>query len=486
MMERSGHPGRLTCQACGASPDPDDLFPIRCPDAPIYNSNSAAADPRDHLLVRDRGVGGDIIINSDSHRVNFPQAPFDSNQPFVRYRHFLLAHGLALRHGLDDRGFIDLVLDLDACVCKVDGRGFAATPCVRASDLESQLVPEGELWIKDETANVTGTHKGRHLFAILLHLELETRLSSEANQTVRAVAPEAPLVIASCGNAALAAAVVAKAGDRELHVLVPADADPTVVEKIVRLGASVEVCPRIEGRVGDPCMHRLHESIEGGEVPFTVQGQVNGLSLEGGLTLGYELISTMVERGGVFDRVFVQVGGGALGSSLVLALQEAVSLGLIEHLPRIHAVQTSGAHPLERAYRLVQDQGLPPSEALDRAASNRRGFMWPWETTPKSRAHGILDDETYDWLPIARGMLESGGEPVVVTEDDLLEAESLANQPGVRDGSEPRVDATGAAGLAGLIRLKKEGEIRADESIAVLFTGAHRAANPPGADSGDA
>ena len=28
--------------------------------------------------------------------------------------------------------------------------------------------------------------------------------------------------------------------------------------------------------------------------------------------------------------------------------------------------------------------------------------MWAWETTPASVAHGILDDETYDWV-VRRG-----------------------------------------------------------------------------------
>ena len=42
--------------------------------------------------------------------------------------------------------------------------------------------------------------------------------------------------------------------------------------------------------------------------------------------------------------------------------------------------------------------------------------MWPWETEPRSMAHGILDDETYDWLPVVTAMADGNGAPVIATE----------------------------------------------------------------------
>jgi threonine synthase len=95
--------------------------------------------------------------------------------------------------------------------------------------------------------------------------------------------------------------------------------------------------------------------------------------------------------------------------------------------------------------------------------------MWPWEETPRSIARGILDDETYDWLSIVELMRESGGSPVVV--DETLVAE--ANQLG-RAATGIDVDATGTAGLAGLLALARAGRVGAAESVAVLFTGARR------------
>ena len=95
--------------------------------------------------------------------------------------------------------------------------------------------------------------------------------------------------------------------------------------------------------------------------------------------------------------------------------------------------------------------------------------MWPWEAEPRSIAHGILDDETYDWLAVVRGMLETGGEPVVVSEAMLREANVLA-----RSATGIAVDHTGSAGLAGLLQLLREGRVGRGETVAVIFSGAAR------------
>jgi threonine synthase len=100
--------------------------------------------------------------------------------------------------------------------------------------------------------------------------------------------------------------------------------------------------------------------------------------------------------------------------------------------------------------------------------------MWPWEDEPRSVAHGILDDETYDWLAVVEGMLATGGRALVVDEETLEEANSLARETTGID-----VDHTGSAGLAGLLALRAIGHVADDERIAVLFTGVVRTAPPP-------
>jgi threonine synthase len=421
---------RLVCAGCGALATRE---PFRCPAA-------VPGDDVDHLLRREL----------DPAAVDFPGSDAEPN-PFVRYRSLLHAYHVARANGISDAAFVDLVRVLDERVAAVDSHGFTATPCKRGDALSRALgfSEAGGIWIKDETGNVSGSHKARHLFGVLVFLEV-AELAGWAERGRE-------LAIASCGNAALAAAVVAAAGGRALRVFVPADADPVVLSRLEELGARVTICPREPDVPGDPTVHALLAALDEGAVPFTCQGNLNGLAIEGGHTLGWELAATNV----AFDRLVVQVGGGALASGCAAGLREAGSS------PSLDTVQTEGAWPLKRAYERVLAAGGRP--ALRYAARHRSEFMWPWERKPHSIAHGILDDETYDWLAVVEAMLATGGRPVVVDEERLADANELAVETtGIA------VDPTGSAGLAGLLALRAAGAVGDDERVAVLFTGVRR------------
>jgi threonine synthase len=275
---------------------------------------------------------------------------------------------------------------------------------------------------------------------------------------------DAPLAIASCGNAALAAAVVAPAANRPHRVFVPTSADENVVTRLRALGAEVTRCVRGEGVAGDPSYLAFRAAVAAGAVPFTCQGGDNGLTLDGGRTLGYELAVQLRQP---LDRLYVQVGGGALASATFSALGEAVRLGWMKALPTLHPVQTRGGFPLYRAWeRLVawsSSHGAPVGDAIAYAAGHRSEFMWPWEEEPKSIAHGILDDETYDWLAIVRALAESGGAPVLVDEAQLEEANLLGRGWGID------VDPTGSSGLAGYLANGQP-----PGRAGVIFSGARR------------
>jgi threonine synthase len=431
---------RLVCAGCGASPDPADPYPFRCP-------NARSGDDVDHVLRREL----------DLARVGFPSEDDEPN-PFVRYRELLHAYQAGRAGGLADEELVSLVRDLDARVAGVEGHGFVVTPFERSNALSERLGFDaaGGVWVKDETGNVSGSHKARHLFGVLVWLAVAERLG-----LAEGTRPD--LAIASCGNAALAAAVVAAAGRRRLRVFVPVDADEIVLERLRDLGAVVTVCPRRDGVSGDPTVHALMEALDEGAIPFTCQGNLNGLAVEGGETLGWEIVSSGV----AVDRLVVQVGGGALASACIHAFSEASELNVVAHAPHVDTLQTEGAWPLKRAFDAVADRG--GAEALPYAARHRREFMWPWETEPHSVAHGILDDETYDWLAVVEGMLTSAGEPVVVGEPVLERANALA-----RESTRIPVDHTGSSGLAGLLALREAGHVRDDERVALLFTGIDR------------
>ena len=450
----------MICQGCGAQGE--EVYPFRCPRA-------RSDDDIDHVLTRARLPAGVSLPRARrSRRQDADESlqymmPVTGPNPFLVYRRLSFAYEVARRHGMADAAYVRMVEDLDDAVAEVDGHGFVVSPFARHAGLSERLGlgGDGGVWIKNETGNVSGSHKARHLMGLMVYLRALEQVGLVAH-------PLPPLAIASCGNAALAAAVIARAGRRPLRVFIPPDAPPSVVDRLIALHAERNVCRRDPGVPGDPCYAAFLETTAGTALPFCCQGNENGLTIEGGKTLGYEMISTGV----VFDRVVVQVGGGALASSVIQAFGDARSLDVITRLPRFDAVQTQRAHPLKRAYDRIARRvaaGHEVERELRYAATHRSQFMWPWETEPRSIAHGILDDETYDWLAVVRGMLESGGSPLVVTEDQLAEAYELG-----RSTTGVDVDHTGAAGLAGLLQLHRAGGVSPGEKVALIFSGVER------------
>ena len=457
----SGLATRLVCAGCGTRPPESAVTPFRC-------DRAHPGDAIDHVITR-------RIL---PFTVRFPTS--DDPDPFVRYRTLQHTYHVAMAGGMSDAEYVGLVRGLEDQVAFVDGHAFRVTPFAEHPELARalSLPPAATVWIKDETGNVSGSHKARHLMGILLFLRVQEHLGRLRERP--------PLAIASCGNAALAAAVLARAAEWPLRVFIPTDANPAVVARLQDLHADVAVCPREPGVAGDPCYHAFQAALRDGALPFCCQGPDNGLTIEGGETLAYELVTELAAARQTLDHLFVQVGGGALASATIAGLREAAALEVLDRMPRVHTVQTQGAWPLARAYAKVVDRirealhtddptaiadavtTLEVRQPLRHAITHRGEYMWPWEDVPHSVAHGILDDETYDWHAVVRGMIETGGRPLVVSEEELTRANELAATTGIP------ADPTGSSGLAGLLRLASEGGIAEGERVAVLFTGARR------------
>ncbi|MFQ5655701.1 MAG: PLP-dependent lyase/thiolase, partial [Planctomycetota bacterium] len=369
--------------------------------------------------------------------------------------------------------YAEIVEGLDDALAATCGRGFRVTPLARGASLNAPLGmdPSATIWIKDETGNAGGSHKARHLMEVLIHLEVIERLGWTETRGERTP----PLAVASCGNAALAAALLARAAGRPLDVYIPDDAEAPILREIRDLGARIHVCHREAECVGDPCMMRFRRAVAEGAIPFSCQGSENGLVIDGGKTLGLELITQLRENGELCGHLFLQVGGGALASSVMRAFREWTEAPRNPIAPRFHAVQTRSVHPLRLAHDRLEERILEAggdtalTAELRHAACHRSEFMRPWKGRLESVARGILDDETYDWRAVLEGLFTSGGLPIVVDDETILEAHSLAREETGID-----VSATGSAGLAGLIHLLREEPSIRGESVAVIFTGVER------------
>lgn len=463
----------LRCAGCAAAVDPADpstRSPFRCP-------NAERARDIDHVLAWDPVSAGVTEWPTET-----------STNPYVRYRTLQHAYWLNRALGATDADHVALVERLDKAIAGVGGTGFVATPMIELNPASTKTLGVDEVWAKVETRNVAQSHKARHLMGILLNLE------------VRRISARVPLAIASCGNAAIAAATLGKASRRVLNVFIPTWTKPAVREHLRSLGATLTECPRLPSDPpGDPCLHRFHDALAKGALPFCVQGSENGFSIDGGASLGHEMADQFAMLGFVPDRLFVQVGGGALGASIIRGLSDAAALGVIPKLPIFHVVQAEGCAPLVRAWRLVAKRALRSlgreqltqdhqvaaavlledasraavTEALTFAATHRSRFMWPWEEEPTSIATGILDDETYDWFALVGAMLATGGWPIVATDSQFERALELAcPEPAAGDCCD--ADETGTAGLAGPLALGDNVQLGASERVCVVFSGARR------------
>ena len=419
------------CHGCDATVDMARDLPFACPNAGGEN------DDIDHVLVPTYD-GGEFITGTEAN-------------PFLRYRALLSPYRLGRSVGLPDDAWTEIVGTLERRLIAVDGRTFRVTPMLPQPALAKALAMNATLWVKDETGNVAGSHKARHLMGVMLYLR-----TLEASKLPAAAALRARrLAIASCGNAALAAAVVARASEWPLDAYIPPDANISVVKRLKELGATINVCNRRPGETGDPCMRGFRQAVQDGAIPFSVQGPENGLAIEGGRTLAFEMAEAFSAAGDTPAALFVQIGGGALASALWQGLAIANKSCFLPHLPRLMMVQTVGCAPFAHCW-----QRLSGVELAD-AVRHRSRFMWPWTSTPASAATGILDDETYDWWEAAKGVRETGGDALVVDEDAIMRAYKLSKMhTGISAST------TGTAGLAGLLMTAARGE-----SMAVVFSG---------------
>ena len=371
-----------------------------------------------------------------------------ADNPFVRYRHRLDSYQRAIAKGWSDEQFVAVVEDLDQSIIRVEGRGFEVTPLAAYPALSPS---GGQVWVKDDTQNVGGSHKARHLFGVALALAVDEDQATE-------------LAIASCGNAAIAASVIAKATDRPLRVFIPDWAEQSIVDTLTSNGARVEVCERRPDETGDPTYLRFMEAVRGGSTAFSVQSTATPTTLDGGRTMGWELADQIIDLGASNSiDVFIQVGGGALASATWLGLIDGLSD--TDVTPVLYPVQTQACAPLARAWDLLSDRfpTMDRTVIAEELETHADEFMWPWEPVGTSAASGILDDVTYDWLPIVDGMLTSGGRPIVIDEATVVEAHERG-----RAATGIDAEATGTAGYGGLLAHGHS------QQAVVLFTGVTR------------
>jgi threonine synthase len=309
--------------------------------------------------------------------------------------------------------------------------GEGGTPLVHAKRLGERLGIKN-LLLKDETRNPTASFKDR---AMAVGIAKAVEMSKK------------DVVIASSGNAAASLAAYSAAAGILCHAFVPDDASIGKIAQLLLYGATTVRCKQEKEGEDATVQAMLNAVKESGFYPCPSFGPFNPYQVEGPKTVAYELYE---QRGWAdIDMVFVPTGSGCLLTGIWKGLHDFTKLGLVKSLPRLVCVQPKG------------------NQALVRAIQQHREFskIVP-EAYPKSVASGLLDPFPWDGDAAMEGVRKTRGTAVAVSDQEIMGAvKDLAGHEGVF--SEP----SGAAGLAGLKKLKTEGKVDRSDTVVVLVTG---------------
>lgn len=306
--------------------------------------------------------------------------------------------------------------------------GEGGTPLQKADRLADELGVD-DLYIKNETVNPTASFKDRPI-------------SVGVNKAIDSGAEN--VVTASSGNAAAAlSALGAKAG-LNVTTFVPGDAPLGKISQLMMYGANVFPV-REDDEKGDSTVKMMKRTWkEFGWHPVPSFGTFNPYQLEGGKSMAFEILEQLDYE--VPDFVSVPVGGAGLFVGNYKGFRDFERIGFIDEIPRLGAIQASGCAPMVKAWK-------------------EKGEMKTWKD-PETIAGGLADPYTWDWDIARKGLDKSSGVAEGVDDDLIFEAEKmLAKYEGVF------VEPSGAASLAGVMKLLRNGELDKSDTIVVEATG---------------
>ncbi len=350
--------------------------------------------------------------------------------------------GRSYRPGIPLKGVLEAVFDYEEIKRKFDsGRPdwnlFCAvepefhpplavgnTPLMRCDRLGAELGLTN-LWVKNDGLNPSGSLKDRASFLVVAEA---LRLG------------EKRIVAASTGNAASALAAVCASTDREALIFVPEKAPKAKLVQMVLYGA--QVIP-VKGTYDDAFRLSLeYTSMRGGLNRNTAY---HPLTIEGKKTAGLEIWAQLGFQ--VPDAILVSVGDGVILAGLHKAFLDLQRTGLVEKLPRLICVQ---AETSDSIHNYIQT-GCYADAANPTTRADSISVSCP------SNAH---------WA--RRGVLESGGTSLLVTDAEILEAQArMARTTGIF--GEPAAATT----VAGLVKLQSKTHRLDPEARVVLLATGH-------------
>ena len=293
------------------------------------------------------------------------------------------------------------------------------------------------LYLKDEGLNPSQSFKDRASAMII----------------ARAVEQDLDVVCgASTGNAGSSMACMAAAAQRPCVVFVPEAAPPAKIAQLLIYGAKVIAVRGTYDDAFDLCAQVCEE-----RGWFNRNTGFNPFTREGKKTCSYEICEQLGWTAP--DRVIVPTGDGNIISGIWKGMRDCHALGLIDTLPKIDCAQAEGSAAITRAIETARAERFVPDGANWSALKIEA-------VRAKTLADSISVDDPRDGLAAVRSVIESGGEAVTATDEEILDAiKEVARHTGVF------VEPSCACAWAGLKKLALEGRVDPDERIVCLMTG---------------
>jgi threonine synthase len=290
------------------------------------------------------------------------------------------------------------------------------TPLIHAENLAKVIGFKGDIFLKYEGLNPTGSFKDRGM---------TLAISKAVESGKKAV------ICASTGNtSASAAAYAAKAGLRAYVILPKGAVALGKLSQAVIYGAKVVA---LQGNFDDA----LYMVRKIGELlPVEIVNSVNPFRIEGQKTASFEVCDAL---GDAPDYHFIPVGNAGNITAYWKGYKEYFKHGKIKKLPRMMGWQAEGAAPIVKGYVIKN---------------------------PQTIATAIKIGNPYSWQQALEASNESGGRIDAVSDEEILNAYKLvASKEGIF--CEP----ASAACIAGLIKLTREGFFKGGETVVCTLTG---------------
>jgi threonine synthase len=169
---------------------------------------------------------------------------------------------------------------------------------------------------------------------------------------------------------------------------------------------------------------------------------------------------------------WIVVPGGNLGNSSAFgkAFMELKALGLIDRVPRLAIINASGADTLDEFVndgKLVWNEGRPNADQI----SSRYTTMDRDNERASTLASAIEINRPVNLEKALRALSVCNGVVRKVSDQEIIDSRARIAATGF--GCEPASGAT----IAGVLRLRKEGVIQADDRVVCILTG-HQLKDP--------